>query len=47
MPSRWRVAIQMNPDVQNANSALARMLLESGEYRELEKLMEERGAAMG
>jgi tetratricopeptide (TPR) repeat protein len=42
-----RIAIQLNPDFQNANSALARMLLESGEYRELDKLMEEQGAAMG
>lgn len=34
-----KMALQLNPDFRNARSSLARMLLESGQYEELDELL--------
>ena len=42
-----RMAIELNPDFQNARSTLARLLLETGLHDELDELMEEPGTTIG
>ena len=42
-----KIALQLNPDFQNARSSLARMLLESGQYEELDELLVEHGESIG
>ena len=42
-----KIALQLNADFQNARSSLARMLLESGQYEELDELLVEHGESIG
>ena len=42
-----KIALKLNPDFRNARSSLARMLLESGRYDELDKLLAEHGESIG
>lgn len=45
--AKEKIALKLNPDFRNARSSLARMLLESGEYNELDKLLVEHGESIG
>ncbi len=42
-----KIALQLNPDFRNARSSLARMLLESRQYEELDELLVEHGESIG
>jgi TolB-like protein/Flp pilus assembly protein TadD len=42
-----KIALKLNPDFRNARSSLARMLLDSGGYDELEELLKEHGESIG